>query len=58
MPSQKLPTYACEVNTAVEYLLEEYCSEDCDITESINKINLKETSAEYRAEEEKKWLLF
>ena len=54
MPPPKLPMYTREVNTAFEYLLEEYCREDCDITESISHINLKNESAESRAEEEEK----
>lgn len=50
----KLPTYAREINTAFEYMLEEYCSEDCDITESITQINnLKsQFSAELDTKEE------
>ena len=35
----KLPSYVREVNVAFEYLLEEYCNESYDITESIAEIN-------------------
>jgi hypothetical protein len=56
----KLPTYAREVNTAFEYLLEEYCSEDRDIDGSIRQINdLKsEFSLELGAQEEEKVIIF
>lgn len=48
-----LPTYVREVNTAFEYLLEEYCSEDGDITESIDQINdRKSTLSQEMAQEE------
>ncbi len=39
MPLKRLPSYVREVNIAFEYLLEEYCSESYDITETINQIN-------------------
>lgn len=35
----KLPSYVREVNSAFEYLLEEYCSESYDISESIAQIS-------------------
>lgn len=40
----KLPSYDREVNIAFEYLLEEYCSESYDITESIAQINSVENN--------------
>jgi len=39
MSLAKLPSYIREVNTTFEYLLEEYCSESSDITESLDQIN-------------------
>ena len=35
----KVPNYVREVNSTFEYLLEEYCSESADITESIIQID-------------------
>jgi hypothetical protein len=35
----KIPQYLTEVNTAFEYLLEEYLNDDSDIAETISKIN-------------------
>lgn len=37
--SLKLPSYAREVNRAFEYLLEEYCSESCDVSKFVDPIN-------------------
>jgi hypothetical protein len=52
----KLPTYAREVNTAFEYLLEEYYNESNDITETIDQIdNIKNDAAvEFNLDEEEK----
>jgi len=35
----KLPLYVREVDIVFEYLLEDYCSENYDISESIAQIN-------------------
>lgn len=48
----KLPTYVYEVNAAFEYLLEEYCSENADITESIDQVNQRKVSLEFNYKEE------
>ncbi len=48
-----LPTYIREVNTAFEYMLEEYCREDGDITDAIDQIDeRKRTRSQEFAEEE------
>jgi len=52
----KLPPYVREVNTAFEYLLEEYCSENYDITEFIDQINNRDNKIdqEFNLKEEEK----
>jgi len=52
----KLPTYAREINTAFEYLLEEYFSESGDISESLDQINdlKRKLESEPTPKEEKK----
>jgi GTP cyclohydrolase FolE2 len=40
IPLTKPPIYTREVNSAFEFLLEEYCSESSDIIESIDRIDL------------------
>jgi len=51
----KLPTYTREVNTAFEYLLDEYYSENSDITETIDQISdIKDNITEFNLEEEEK----
>ena len=51
----KPPTFVREVNTAFEYLLEEYYSESSDITETIDQLNyINNVSTEFNFEEEEK----
>ena len=52
----KLHSYVRDVNILFDYLLEEYCNENCDITESIDQINNRnsEIEEEFNHEEEEK----
>jgi hypothetical protein len=52
----KLHSYVLEVNALFEYLLEEYCNENSDITESIDQINNRgnEKEEEFNLKEEEK----
>ena len=56
IPLAKLPIYSREVNTAFEYLLEEYYNESSDITETIDQINNVKNNIEvdFNVEEEEK----
>ena len=56
IPLAKLPIYLREVNTAFEYLLEEYYSESSDITKTIDQINDIKNNivVDFNVEEEEK----
>ncbi len=51
----KLPTFVREVNSAFEYLLEEYYSESSDITKTLDQLNdINNVSTEFNFKEEEK----
>lgn len=50
----KIPFYVREVNSAFEYLLEEYCSENYDISESIAHISNNKIDPSFNFKEEEK----